>query len=401
MAALEAGAPSANIDLLGAWNQGGGQEADAWGDHLFVDRGNEVFILDVSDPRSIEQVSSIALPEVVDVKVSDDGQWLFAGGDESASGEPLGGIGPFTGGIYVVDISDKTTPTLEGYLPVGHQRATHMLTYHQMPDGRELVFGAAGPDVVITAFDRSTATLEEIARYTPGQLAQDRDPNRIGALYNPQGWLHDMFVMDDPVAGTLMYVAAWDAGLRVVDVSKPAAPEELGSWSDFGEGEAGNLHTVATEWIGDQRITVGAVEVGFGVVGGTYYATGDEKSVLYVWDTTDPTSPTLLSTWVNPIDPTSGRDLVPDEEITSTHNLQLEEGRVYLAHYALGVWVLDVSTHESQEDPAILGYYNDGEMNTWDVVLLDGVLFSSGQVGIQGLHFVLDDLGPSGVTSRA
>jgi hypothetical protein len=45
-----------------------------------------------------------------------------------------------------------------------------------------------------------------------------------------------------------MYVAAWDAGLHVVDVTDPANPEELGAWSDWADDEAGNLHTVATEW---------------------------------------------------------------------------------------------------------------------------------------------------------
>ncbi len=401
MAALDAGNTSANLELLGQWGQGGAEEVDPWEDHLFVDRGNTVHILNVSDPRNPEEVSQIAgAASVVDVKVSDDGDYLFLGDDTEASGDPIGGTGPLTGGIYVYDVSDKTDPVQVTYEPVGHNRGPHMVFYHDAARGGEYVYAAAGNAVVIHEFIRSEGTLQEIARYQPGQLAQDRDPQRVGPLYNPQAWLHDMFVMEEDEQ-TLMYVAAWDAGLHVVDVTDPTAPEQVGAWSDFGEGEAGNLHTVATDWVGDRRITVGAVEVGFAVVGGTLYATGEEKSVTYVWDTTDPSQPELLGTWTNPIQPSSGRDMVPGEEVTSTHNLQIENGRIYLAHYEYGVWILDVSTPENRSSPEILAYYDDGNMHTWDVVLEDGVVYTSGRVGVQGLAFPLDPIGPDGVTSRA
>lgn len=401
-AALEAGNTSANLDLLGEWGEGGTEEADPWQDYLFVDRGPMVNILDVSDPRSPENVSVITdIPTPVDVKVSDDGRFLFIGNDQEASGDPVGGTGPLTGGVYIYDVSDKANPERVTYEPVGHSRGPHMVFYHNQTDGGEYVYAAAGKEVVIHEFIRSEGVLQELARYEPGQLAQNRDPSTVGPLYNTQAWLHDMFVMTEPDGSTLMYVAAWDAGLHVVDVSDPANPEQLGAWSDFSSDEAGNLHTVATEWIGDRRITVGAVEVGFGVVGGTLYATGDEKSVTYVWDTTDPSSPELLSKWTNPVDPTSGRDLVDGERVTSTHNLQLENGRLYLAHYDLGVFVVDLSTPDKQTEPETIAYYDDGNMHTWDVVLQDGVVLTSGETGVKGLSFPLDPIGPNGTTSRA
>ncbi len=400
--ALEAGERQANIDLLSEWREGGGQEADAWEGYLFVDQGDQIRILDISDPNKTEPVgqwSGAASP--VDVKVSDDGRWAFVGDDTEGGNDELGGTGPLTGGIYVLDVSDKTSPELATFEPVGPNRGPHMVTYLQTTGGEELVLAAAGPDVVIHTFDSATGELTEVARYTPGQLAQDRDPNRVGALYNPQGWLHDMIAMEEDDGTVLMYVAAWDAGLRVVDITDPASPTEVGSWADFGENEAGNLHTVATEWVGDRRITVGSVEVGFGVVGGTYYAQGTEKPVLYVWDTTDPSSIQLLGEWINPVMDHSGRDYPPGEEITSTHNIQLEQGRIYAAHYDLGVWIIDVSTPDLQTEPETLAFYNETGMNTWDVVLHDGVLYSSGAVGVLGLHFAPDVIGETGITSRA
>lgn len=400
--ALEDGQRQANVELLSEWRDGNGQEADVWGDLLAVDQGSTIRILDVSDPGKLEEVGSWSgAASPVDVKFTDDGRYLLVGDDAEGSTDQLGGTGPLTGGIYVIDITDPANPTQTSFEPVGPNRGPHMVATLTTSDGQTLVLAAAGPDVVIHTFDNGTGELTEVARYTPGQLAQDRDPNRLGALYNPQGWLHDMFPMEEGDGTVLMYVAAWDAGLRVVDITDPSSPEELGSWADFGENEAGNLHTVATEWIGDRRITVGSVEVGFGVVGGTYYAQGTEEPVLYVWDTTDPTSIELVGEWINPVMDSSGRDLVPDEEITSTHNIQVEQGRVYVAHYDLGVWVVDITTPGTQAEPEALAFYNETEMNTWDVVLSGGVLYSSGQVGVLGLHFTPDVIGPDGITSRA
>jgi len=399
--ALEDGEPSANVDVLGAWRDGVSEEADPHEDLLFVDRGDHAAILNVSREDEPEKVGEITdVPTLVDIKVSDDGNYAFLADDQQGTTDETGGTGPLTGGVYVFDVSDPSSPERVSYEPVGPSRGPHMVYYQQTADGDELVFAAAGDSVVVHAFDRESGELEELSRYTPGQLAQDRHPNRVGALYNTQGWLHDMFVMQEDDGRLLMYVAAWDAGLHVVDVTDPESPEQLGTWSDFGDDEAGNLHTVATDWIGDRRITVGAVEVGFAVVGGTLYATGDETSVTYVWDTTDPENPELLGTWTNPVDPTSGRDYAPEEEISSTHNLQLEEGRVYQAHYDLGVWVIDVSTPDNQTEPETLGYHYTDEMNTWDVVLTDGVMYTSGNVGVKALTFALDEPG-TGLTSRA
>lgn len=398
-AALEAGEPSANVDIVGTWPNGATEEADNHGHRLLVDRGSHAVILDVSTPGEPEKLGEIRdVPGIVDVKWGPDGRYAFLGDDTSGSADPAGGTGPLTGGLYVFDAADPSDPRRVAYEAVGPTRGPHMIHVHETGDGETLVLAAAGRSVVVHEWDPASESLEEVSRYAPGQLAQDRHPNRAGPLYNPQGWLHDM-VVEETDDGRLVYVAAWDAGLRVVDLSDPASPREVGAWADFADDEAGNLHTVATERVGDRRITVGAVEVGFSVVGGTLYATGDEKSVTYVWDTTDPTSPELLGRWTNPVDPTSGRDVVPGEEITSTHNLQLEEGRIYQAHYDLGLWIVDVSTPENQTDPVTVGYHDDGDMNTWDVVLQDGVAYTSGEVGVKALNFALNPVGPDGPTS--
>jgi hypothetical protein len=226
----------------------------------------------------------------------------------------------------------------------------------------------------------------------------NRDPEVFDVLY--QGWAHDMFAMNEPDGSTYMYVANWDAGLRIVDITTPGAPKEIGGWNAFPKGHEGNLHTVATDWVGDKRITVGSVEVGFAVVGGYHYAMGTDASIVYVWDTTDPANIQLLGTWENPNGEKAKRDYV-DQAVTSTHNFQFEDGRIYLAHYMMGVWVLDASGPHAWAAPPVLAYYREEGMDTWDVVLHRGVMYSSGAEGVLALHFLPDTLGLDGLDSRA
>ena len=393
--------PAANVHLLGEWREANGAEMDAHGDRLFVMSGNAVVVLNATDPSNLTEEARIQSPvRVLDVKVSDDGAFLFIGNDAYLSGGAKGGTGPLTGGLYAFDIRDVRDAKLVAYQPIGERRGPHMIYYHQMPDGQELLFGA-NADVSIHAFDRDALRFTELSRYQADLVtAFNRDPEVIDVLY--QGWAHDMFVQQEPDGRTLMYVANWDAGLRIVDVTDPAKPVELGGWNAFPKGHEGNLHTVVAGWVGDRRIVAGSTEVGFAVVGGIHYLTHQDRSIVYVWDATDPAAPELLGTWENPKKEPAGRDQdVFGEELTSTHNLQLEDGRVYLAHYGLGVFVLDVSTPELQAAPGTLAYYHDPELNVWDVVLSHGVTYASGAGGIRALHYAPDVLGHEGIFSRA
>jgi hypothetical protein len=406
LVAYDAGQATANLERLGQLDVGG-SEVDTCGHYLYADSGDHVDIVDISDPTVMTIVGSFASPvSIEDVKVSDDCRWMFIGNDEEGSIPPVHDVGvpalapAGDGGIYVVDLADPSKPTLASSLGVGPRRGPHMVYYHRTADGRELVFGA-NADISINEFDRATGTLRELSRYQADLVfAYNRDPQVFDVYY--QGYAHDMVVMDEADGTPMMYVANWDAGLRIVDLSDPLVPVEVGGWNAFPEGHAGNLHTVSTDIVAGRRITVGTVEVGFYVVGGYHYAQGTEKSILYVWDTTDPSQITLLGTWENPDRLPAGRDQEAfNETITSTHNFQFEDGRVYLAHYGLGVWVLDVSTPDAWSGPTLLAYHMEEGDNVWDVVLEDGVIYSSGAAGVVALHFPLDVMGPAGIDSRA
>lgn len=390
-AALEAGEPSANLALLGEWRNSGAEIA-AYGDLLYVMRAGTVQILDVSDPADIKEVGVVKGENhgVLDVKLSHDGKYLFIGEDQEGTIAQAADTGLFTGGLYVYDVSDPESAQYVTWLPIGPRRGPHMVAYHQYPDGREILFGA-NADVSISEFDRDAGTLTELARYMPDLVfGFNRDPYVFDVLY--QGWAHDMFVQDEPDGSVYMYVANWDAGLRIVDVTDPADPVELGGWNDFGEGESGNLHTVAADWIDGKRIVVGTCEVGFAVVGAIGYAQGAEPGVLYVWDATDPASIKLLGQWENPEGIKAGGRPALDEGVMSTHNVQFEDGLVYVAHYGLGLFVVDASTPETWAAPNTLAYYREDGMDTWDVIVHRGTMWSSGAEGVLGLDFPNDAL---------
>ncbi len=387
LAARMAGEPFANLQQIGEYAEGNSAEIDIWENYMAIMRGGAVTLIDIADPTNpVEVAVSMAAPGVKDVKWSNDGNYIFVGNDDRAGGQMTADAS--AGGIYVLDASEKSQPRLVEFAPVGPQRGPHMVFHYETPAGDELVFGANG-DVSIHRWDAEQQELTQLASYSPGPLAFNRDVDVVDAYY--QMTAHDMFVMwDDVEQRSLMYVANWDAGLRIVDVTEPSNPVEIGGWNDYPEGHTGNLHTVSTEWIGERRITVGAVEVGFNVVGGKPYVLDEEPSVMYVWDTTDASNIQLLGTWTNPEGETTGLN---NGFGASTHNLQLEEGRVTMAHYGLGVWLLDVSTPEAQMEPAILGYYDVDGMSTWDALPYDGVIWSSGAVGVQALVFAADTVG--------
>ncbi|MBW3582303.1 MAG: hypothetical protein KY455_04310 [Euryarchaeota archaeon] len=399
LAALRAGNASANFERLGAFKDGTAQEIDAWGDYLAVMQNPKLRILDISDPTNVTLLSELTLTGVKDVKWSDDGQYIFVG-DDGGLAAPKTIHVDGTAGIYVIDASDKSDPKVKSHLPIGPRRGPHMVFYHQTTDGRELVMGA-NADVSISEFDRKTGTLKELARYSPDVVFDwNRDPHVFDLYY--QGFAHDMFVMEDPVENrTLMYVANWDAGLRIVDLSDPSKPKEVGKWMDYPESHSGNLHTVSTLWLDDRRITVGSPELGFAVVGGTHYVQGDELTGVYVWDTTDAANIELLSYWSHPDDVCkyAGRDQEAfGEELTSSHNLQFEAGRVYLAHYACGVLVLDLADPKA---PALIAFDDDGLDDVWDVIVHKGVSYYGDVSGVFSTRFALDVLGVDGLSSRA
>ncbi|WP_336024299.1 LVIVD repeat-containing protein [Halobellus salinisoli] len=261
-------------------------------------------------------------------------------------------------GALVVDVSDPENP---------EERAFHETSFpiHNcfVRDGVAFLTGNDGGRNPIVTLDVETG--EERGRWALADVdeAWDDVPNASRSV-------HDVYVHEDRA-----FVALWDAGTWVLDVSDPASPTALGSvdapgpsmLADRSGAEArreatlppGNHHYVATDesgtllgvgresWAlpaeGDettnqsadaktQSETAASTEAG-----DTAYVGG--PSGIDLWDVSDPEAPELRATIPAPASPEPTYGGV----WTTAHNFELAAGTLYSSWYRGGVKRHDVS----------------------------------------------------------
>lgn len=271
---------------------------------------------------------------VMDVTVSDDGDWVFLSIYNGASvGSlfspdyalgadviPTGLAGP---GVLAVDVRDKTAPRQAGFFPI-HGLGPHTAVYHAHQNGNEYVFankaegGIPGNGIVI--LEVVFTPVGQRAFRTVGFFSLDHgnDPN----------FPHDVDVGVHPVTGqTILYAAYWDAGLVMVDVSDPADPVEIGrGMPDKDEVQFHDVHAFA-RLVDGRHYTITAPEI----------PTGEHTGHMRLWDTTDPAEPFVVHRTELP-----GGYIVEEDFDFSPHNfIFLSDGRVAWAHGHAGLWVTD------------------------------------------------------------
>jgi len=180
--------------------------------------------------------------------------------------------------------------------------------------------------------------------------------------------LHDVWVQDGRA-----YLAYWDGGTWILDVSDPAdpsvvstvrgrSPEELAAVEDPGVERSeppGNDHFVTVD---DDASLLG--------VGGESWEIDDDgtggPSGIELYDITDPTAPELAST----LDPPPTSDPSPGGILTTAHNFELTAGRCYSAWYNGGVRVHDV---RDPAEPDLVFEWRDSETASfWTAQRADG-----------------------------
>ncbi len=149
--------------------------------------------------------------------------------------------------------------------------------------------------------------------------------------------MHDIYLQRHPGLGRVFgYAAWWDGGLRVYDLTDPAAPLEMENWAWAELGPAGQ-NTFFAKPTPSGRLVV--VAPAWGAEGVSGFSTG----FLSILDLSDPDRAELVSTWSTP-----GHDWQSWEQLESglwwtPGNFDVTEERIYLANYAAGVWVIDIS----------------------------------------------------------
>jgi len=189
--------------------------------------------------RNVGAESNLA----TDVKLSDDGSYAFLGTQalvpvDGGSNGTLNLSDPLarpeaSGGVVAVDISDPARPRTVDTVDAAFSTGVHNLFHHRI-GGTDYVFackdvGLLSPDsgVYVLRFDRDPGKLTLVNRWTA-------DGNTVrGGVGAEHGlsYVHDIEVQDDPRNGRpTAYVADWDRGLRVLDVSDPTDIQHIGQF---------------------------------------------------------------------------------------------------------------------------------------------------------------------------
>lgn len=294
-------------------------------------------IFDVSDIAAPRLVGSIRLDQGFepDIEVSDDGNWAFWSTQRVPFSPTLPTPQPQANlprGVHIIDISDKANPRWAGFTPTDPD-GPHSITYHNL-SGRHLLlqsvyamaYAFGGVEVpgaqrlVISELD----TTLPVARLNV--LAEYREAGATGA---PGLFPHDVSVQVHPRTNqTLAYVAYWNVGVVILDITDPANPVKVSRFDDFGPAPYGNVHMVRAfpHPIAGRHVSVAEPEVG---------GQPDTGYLTFI-DTTDPANPAYLSSWLLP------GNLTSQGLRFSPHYLDVADGRVALASYHAGLWVIDV-----------------------------------------------------------
>lgn len=342
--------------------ESGPQEMDVAGDLLLAARDMGFSTVDISDPLLPVVLGHYGDAEgMLDVKFSPDNQTAIVGSYDN---------------IDLVDVRDPREPRQVGRWTFDQVEAPPSGMSGQ---NAHMVFPVriAGEDWVFLAPQSSTGVWILKLTGTPDARGLEFVTTTLpvqGGLSGP----HDIFVhFDELLQAWVLYSADAFLGWTAFDVSDPANPEPLVAMPN---ADVSGTHSVQAGFVGGRRIVATSTEFGM--------------NALKLWDATDLARPVQVGYWTHEVGPG-----VYDHQ----HNLNIVEGRLYMAHYALGLYVFDLAglptnpsgalsiqpiAHYAKLQETNLGAGANGGF--WDLVVADGLLYAgvySGGVQ-QGLHVV-------------
>jgi hypothetical protein len=321
-------------------------------------------IFDLSDPENPEPLvaerglvpegESDPLRGIYDVK--QDGDYLVVASQGGSTG------------VLAYDVSTPAEPEEVGFF--GIRAAIHNCYVEDGYAYLGALDGDANPVVIV-----DLETMTEVGRWS----VLDHD-ERWGEVGFRRRQTHDLYLQDDRA-----YVALWDTGTWILDVSDPSSPEFVTRFGDYSLEEVtgagsqaagleppGNAHYVQPNDDGSV-VAVGkeawdAENSGSGGPGGIHF-----------WDVSDPASPEEIAA----IDPNEAdNNAYSGGTWTTSHNFDWEGDRLYTSWYQDGVKLFDVS---DPENPEQLSWWRQPEETS----------FWTAQCAVQGDFFVATSLGTS------
>lgn len=290
-----------------------------------VDREGGFFVFDASDPEHPKETGRFQFAGPLggdrSMEATEDADFVLLG---TEAVDCAGHVNPFAPGLYLVDVRDKSNPTIASYVP---RQGVHSVTVHRIGD-EDYVFAATSGENVFRLVRDPVPRLEPVAELPIG---------------------HDSIVMDDPLLDKpLLYAANGGGDFVIWDVSDPAAPQQVAEWAIPNRDDKYYVHTGAVQIIDGRRIAVVTSEDWL-----------DYPSALWVLDATDFGFIDTLSNWSAPGD--HGADGLR----YSMHNPRFLGNTLVVAYYHGGVWALDLSTPETQAAPRIVGQFMPSISNGW------------------------------------
>jgi len=318
------------------------------GHTAYVAAGAGVAFVDVvspTEPRLIAYRTELLadsdagpMQRVQEVAVSDD-RLVAAGPAHPADGAQ---------GVVVFDVSDREAP--------------ERVAAHELETG-----------IHNCAFDGRYAYLAGTGRDNSPLVVLDIDTGDVTGTWSlldaDAGWsdvhpglrgLHDVQVQDGRA-----YLAYWDAGTWIVDVADHADISLVARVRGRSRETLAGLDSPLTERReppgNDHFVTVDD-DASVLAVGGESWAVDDAApggpSGIELFDITDPADPVSLTT----IEPPSTSDPEPGGVLTTAHNFELTDGRLYSAWYNGGVRVHDV---REPSRPRELFHWRDASLTSF------------------------------------
>jgi len=215
------------------------------GDTAYVTDLAGLHILDISDPAAPARIGWCETGNALGVAVA------------GSLGDLYAYVTHGVAGLRVVDVSDSAAPAEVGF--------------YDTPGEAGAVVVAGGPGDLYAYVADGSAGLRVV------DVSDPAAPTEVGS-YDTPGKAADVAVASGP-GGTLAYVADLDVsgvnnGLRIIDVSDPAAPTQVGSYSAGG----------------------GCWTWGVAVVGNYAYI-ANFGCGLRIVDVSDPTAPAEVGVW--------------------------------------------------------------------------------------------------------
>jgi hypothetical protein len=343
---------------------------DDAGEVAYVAAATHVTAVDLTDPANPTKLSEVEigadhsdgpLSGVQDAKV--DGDRLVAAGPPSP-GRGLWGFG-------LVDVSDPANMTEVSFVETSPAHANHNCAI----DGDHVYLtgtnGSTGGDEAVRIYDVADDDPEEVATWYPG----DHDAAWDDVLVFLRN-LHDVFVQDG-----VAYLAYWDSGVFMIDVSDPATPEYINRVGDYTLEELqdvgrGELQQEFIEPPGNAHyVTVNEDATILGEGGESWDARqGDDAggpSPITLYDVSDPESPEELAT----VETEATGDNTRSGWYSTSHNFEIHGGKLYSSWYNAGVKIHDIS---DPANPEQIAWYADP----------DSKAFWTAQVGVPDDFFV-------------